>query len=150
MPYRLRAAFNPALLGAYLASFPFLPLIVFVKYFFYRIFFCPSYFIADNGSGRSSPRCGKARQNARRDRVCLEFLVLFVQAKRTLNQANWVCSDINHDVLTGLRPLFMFFCLDTKEPTKSRMPYRLRAAFNPALLGAYFSGGTNIADKQLH
>jgi len=40
-------------------------------------------------------------------------LVLFGQTKRTLIQAT---KRFAHDALTGLRPVFKFFCLDTKEP----------------------------------
>jgi len=40
--------------------------------------------------------------------------------------------------------MILFFCpfffLDKKEPTKSRMPDRLRAAFSPTLLDGYLSG----------
>ncbi len=89
MPDRLRAAFLPTLLGAYLS----------IDYLSHANLYNSScrqatlvsfkYFRQNHLQGMHPG--GKARQNARRDRVCLEFLVLFVQAKRTLIQATEGC-----------------------------------------------------------
>ncbi len=73
MPDRLRAAFSPTLLGADLATFPFLRLPVFIDASFINCFFVRR----ASRSGRSAPRCGKANKTPGEIGFVLNSLVLF-------------------------------------------------------------------------
>ena len=108
MPDRLRAAFSPARLGDYLSGADFCS----VECFFYHLFFGSR----TGRSGRSPPRCGKAGKTPGGDRVCLDFLVLFHQGKRTYCKQPQVC--LKHQLMfcNGSPPCFTFFLLEQKEP----------------------------------
>jgi hypothetical protein len=71
MPDRLRAAFSPTLLGGYLSILNLIQI------------FIDIYFQFTDQILRSASRRAKVRTDARRRSSVLEFLVIFVQAKRT-------------------------------------------------------------------
>ncbi len=98
MPDRLRAAFSPARPGGYLASCPAILTKASISFLIHLIYNDKKKHFkkhpstaqdnkADILKRQVSTQVREGRQNARRDRVCLEFLVLFVQAKRMLTQA---------------------------------------------------------------